>query len=124
MKSAMPSACAMPRMGGATMLYAGNTGVDTQAGLSVDDVAFGRALYPSGNILSTLGNLTGTVTKGGLPALGAAVVIEGTNGNLAGATVTLTNGTYVLNALPPGSYKVRVVRSEEHTSELQSPMYL
>ena len=96
-------------MGGATMLYAGNTGVDTQAGLSVDDVAFGRALYPSGNILSTLGNLTGTVTKSGLPVLGAAVVIEGTNGNLAGATVTLTNGTYVLNALPPGSYKVRVV---------------
>jgi hypothetical protein len=95
-------------MGGATLLYAGGTGVDTTAGLSVDEVAFGRTLYPSGNILNTLGNLTGTVTKGGSPVLGAAVVVEGTNGNLAGATVTLADGSYILTALPPGSYNVRV----------------
>jgi hypothetical protein len=96
-------------IGGATMLWEGQSGVDTQAGLSVDEVAFGRTLYPSGNILSTLANLTGTVTKSGSPVLGAAVIIEGTNGNLAGGTVSLTNGTYVLNSLPPGPYNVRVV---------------
>jgi hypothetical protein len=95
-------------IGGATLLYAAGTGVDTTAGLSMDEVAFGRTLYPSGSILSTLGNLKGTVTKDGLPVLGAAVVVEGTNGNLAGGTVTLANGTYILNALPPGSYNVRV----------------
>src|SRR5258708_17649071 len=81
-------------IGGATMLYAGQTGVDTQAGLSVDEVAFARTLYPSGSILSTLGNLKGTVTKSGSPVFGAAVILEGNNGNLAGGTVTLANGTY------------------------------
>jgi hypothetical protein len=95
-------------IGGATMLYAGQTGVDTQAGLSVDEVAYARTLYPSGSILSTLGNLKGTVTKSGSPVFGAAVILEGTNGNLAGGTVTLANGTYILNSVPPGNYYVRV----------------
>src|SRR5882724_1769917 len=94
-------------IGGATMLYAGQTGVDTQAGLSMDEVAFARTLYPGGNILSTLGNLKGTVTKGGSPVFGAAVILEGTNGNLAGGTVTLADGTYILNSVPPGNYNVR-----------------
>jgi hypothetical protein len=96
-------------IGGATLLYAANTGVDTTVGLSVDEVAFGRAIYPSGNILATLGNLGGTVTKGGIPVLGAAVVLEGANGNLADGTVTLADGSYTLNAVPPGIYNVRVV---------------
>ena len=96
-------------IGGATLLYVANTGVDTTAGLSVDEVAFGRALYPSGSILATLGNLNGTVTKRGLPVLGAAVVVEDPKGNLAGGTVTLTDGSYTLNALPPGNCNVRVV---------------
>ncbi len=99
-------------IGGATLLYAGQTGVDTQAGLSVDEVAFARTLYPSGNILSTLGNLKGTVSKIGLPVgttvFGAAVILEGANGNLAGGTVTLADGTYILNSVPPGNYNVRV----------------
>jgi len=95
-------------IGGATMLYSGQTGVDTQAGLSVDEVAFARTLYPSGNIQTTLGNLKGTVTKSGSPVFGAAVILEGTNGNLAGGTVTLANGTYILNSVPPGNYNVRV----------------
>jgi hypothetical protein len=97
-------------VGGATMRYRADPGVDAVAGLSVDEVAFTRALYSSGNSLTNLGNLMGTVTKGGLPVLGAAVVVEGAaNGNLAGGTVTLTNGTYIFNALPPGTYNVRVV---------------
>jgi hypothetical protein len=99
-------------MGGATLLWAGNTGVDTQAGLSPDEVAYGRTLYPSGSILSTLGNLKGTVTKDGSPILGAAVLIEGTNGNLIGGTVTLSDGSYRLNAISPGSYNVRVTPLE------------
>jgi hypothetical protein len=96
-------------IGGATMFWSGGMGIDPDAGLSIDEVAFARALYPSNNILSTLGNLKGTVTKNGLPILGAAVVIEGTNGNLAGGTLTLSNGSYIMNALPVGNYNVRVV---------------
>jgi hypothetical protein len=97
-------------IGGATLLYDGSPGVDTQAGLSVDEIAFARSLYPASNTLSTLAGLKGTVTtNGGVPVFGAAVVVEATNGNLAGGTVTLTNGTYVLSALPPGAYNVRVV---------------
>ena len=96
-------------IGGATMLYAGGTGIDPNAGLSVDEIAFAHALYPSNGVAATLGNLSGTITKSGLPVFGAAVIIENTNGNLAGGTVTLTNGTYLMNALPPGNYNVRVV---------------
>jgi hypothetical protein len=95
-------------MGGASLMWVGQSGVDTQAGLSVDEVAFARTLYPSSNILSTLGTVKGTITKGGLPVLGAAVVVEGTNGIVAGSSVSLTNGTYILTALPPGTYNVRV----------------
>ncbi len=98
-------------MGGATMSYIGYPGMDSLVGLSGDDAAFARALYSSGNSLTNLAHLKGTVTtKSGVKVLGAVVVVEGaTNGNLAGATLTLTNGTYTLNALPPGNYNVRVV---------------
>ena len=100
----------MLRSAGLPCVSRADPGIDAVAGLSVDEVAFGRALYSSGSMLTTLGNLKGTVTKGGLPVFGAAVVVEGaSNGNLAGGTVTLTNGSYVLNALPPGNYNVRVV---------------
>src|ERR1700728_1473256 len=96
-------------MGGPTMLYAGQTGVDTQAGLSVDEIAFVQSLYPASNLLASLSTLKGTVTKSGSGVLGASVIIEKANGNLAGSTVTLTNGTYSMSALPPGNYNVRVV---------------
>ena len=102
--------------GGVTMLYVGTTGVDTIAGLSADEVAFARTLYPSNNILSTLGHLRGTVTKNNVGVLGAVVVAESTNGTLAGSTVTLTNGSYSLNALPPGGYNVRVVPLDPATN--------
>jgi hypothetical protein len=96
-------------MGGATMLYAGNKGVDGQAGLSEDEIAFARTLYPSNNILSTLGHLKGNVTKNGSPVLGAAIILENTNGLLVGSTVSLANGSYALNAIPAGGYNIRII---------------
>jgi len=96
-------------VGGPTMMFAGQEGVDSQAGLSVDEIAFARALYSTGNTLTNLAHLQGTITKAGASVLGAAVVIEDLNGNLAGGTASLTNGTYLMNALPPGTYNVRVV---------------
>jgi hypothetical protein len=82
--------------------------VDSQAGLSVDEIAFARASYPASNILATLGAIQGTITKGGLPVLGAAVCLEDTHGNLAAAGISLSNGTYSLGAIPVGNYNVRV----------------
>ena len=91
------------------MMWAGQSGVDTQAGLSPDDVAFARTVYPNGNIQTNYGSLQGTITKNGSPVLGAAVIVESTNGILAGGTVSLANGGYLLTSLPPGGYNVRVV---------------
>ncbi|HSU57476.1 MAG TPA: matrixin family metalloprotease [Candidatus Dormibacteraeota bacterium] len=96
-------------IGGATLLYAGLKGVDTQAGLSNDEIAFAHALYPTNGAVSPLGNLKGTITKNGSPVLCAAVVLEDSKGNLACGTVSLTNGTYTMNAIPPGNYNARVV---------------
>ena len=95
-------------MGGATMLYAGSFGIGAQAALTADEVAFARTLYPAANILSTLANLKGTVTKNGSSVLGAVICLEGTNGILTTSTVSLTNGSYRINGVPPGSYNVRV----------------
>lgn len=103
-------------IGGAAMLYAGDNGIGSQFGLTADEVSFARTVYPSGSILASLGNLKGQVTGNGVPLLGAVVVVEGTNGNLAGGTVTLTNGNYIMNALPPGSYNVRVVPLDPATN--------
>src|ERR1017187_3715515 len=56
----------------------------------------------------------------------AGARIEITGGDLA-QPVALTSdgvGKFASPDLKPGTYSVRVMRSEEHTSELQSPMYL
>src|SRR5207247_2480831 len=42
-------------MGGATMLANGQSGIDSGVGLSVDEVAFARAVYPKTNVLASLG---------------------------------------------------------------------
>jgi hypothetical protein len=95
-------------IGGATMLAAGQAGIDPQTGLSVDEVAFARATYPRTNVLAGLGQLRGQVTKNGSAVFGAVVVVEDSLGNLLGSTLTRANGSYQMPALPPGSVKVRV----------------
>ena len=95
-------------IGGATMLANGQAGVDSQAGLSADEVAFGRATYPKSNILATLGQLQGQITKNGSPVFGAAVVVEDVAGNLLGSTVARPDGTYRMPALPVATVSVRV----------------
>jgi hypothetical protein len=95
-------------VGGASMLWIGDRGVDTQAGLSPDEIAAARALYPTAAQIASLGALKGTITKGGAPVLGATVVLEA-SGNVVAAAVSRTTGAYDLGALPPGNYQVRVV---------------
>lgn len=90
------------------MLANAQTGIDSGAGLSPDEVAFARATYPKSNILATLGRLQGTVTKNGSNVFGAAIIVEDAVGNLLGSTITRTNGTYQMPALPLGTHHVRV----------------
>ena len=123
--------CAHASMGGATMLANGQEGIDAGAGLSLDEVAFARTTYPKSNILATLGNLKGQVTKNGSPVFGAAVVVEDAIGNLVGGTVTAQNGSYQFPALLPGTHKVRVCPLDTYTNnwwliigpDIQSPYY-
>src|SRR5262249_9356436 len=93
-------------VGGDTMLFRGAPGVNAQAGLSPDDIAGARMLYPVAR--SNYGRIAGTVAKNGSSVLGAVVLIETLSSNVVAGTVTLPDGTYEANMLPPGSYQVRV----------------
>ncbi len=93
-------------VGGATMLFRGASGVNVQTGLSDDDIAGGRYLYPM--VPTNFGAVKGTVTKSGSPVLGAAVFAQTSVSNVAAGTVTLPNGTYEINSLAAGTYQIRV----------------
>lgn len=95
-------------VGGATMIAFYEGGISPTVGLSSDEIAAARALYPVPAQLAALGTIKGRVTMGGRGVLGAVVVAETGAGNVAAATVTLENGAYELSALPPGAYGVRV----------------
>ncbi len=94
--------------GGATMFPRGGGGVDAQSGLSADEIAAVRALYP-GPTTPALARLSGRVTKKGTatPVFGALISIEDSAGNIGAAAVTQADGRYSLSALPPGPYHVR-----------------
>ena len=93
-------------VGGATMLYAGGPGLNLQTGLSNDDSPAARHLYPTAP--TNFGAVQGTITKSGSPVFGAAVFARNAVSNVVAGTVTLTNGTYRLSSLSPGSYQIRV----------------
>ena len=95
-------------VGGATMLWSGPVGVNSWAGLSSDEIAAARALYPAAISPVPLGHLKGTITMNGTNVFGAVVTAEDSAGNVAAGTVSRTNGVYELPALPVGSYQVRV----------------
>ncbi|MHC1768199.1 MAG: carboxypeptidase regulatory-like domain-containing protein [Verrucomicrobiia bacterium] len=94
--------------GGATMFPRGGGGVDAQSGLSVDEIAAVRALYP-GPTTPASARLSGRVTKKGTstPVFGALISIEDSAGNIGAAAVTQADGRYSVSALSPGSYQVR-----------------
>ena len=91
--------------GGATLAI-GASGVSPEAGLSEDEVAALRFLYPAPTTISA--KISGVVRLGGTPILGAVVVAEDSRGNLAAATITRADGTYDLAGLAAGAYNVRV----------------
>ncbi len=92
-------------VGGATVI-SGASGVSTEAGLSADEIAAMRFLYP--DLQWPKAGIQGRVRLNGTPILGAVIVAEDTSGNVAGATVSREDGSYDLQGLSPGDYKVRV----------------
>jgi len=92
---------------GAATVAQGRTGISTEAGLSSDEIAAARFLYPDPIVYATLGMIKGTVTMNGAVVFGAAVFAEDAHGNIMGGTVSRTDGSFELPALPPGNYNVR-----------------
>jgi len=98
-------------LGGATMFWRGGGGVNPQAGLHADDFAGVRFLYPTnGHLYGVLG---GTVLKNGSPVLGAVVTAYDAATNAIAGALTRANGTYQLQRLLPGSYRLRVTSLDE-----------
>jgi len=89
---------------GATMYPYVDSTVVLHRSLSIDDVRGARHIYPS----ATYGQIMGTLVRAGTSSLvrGAHIVARGTNGRLAGATLTNANGAFTLSALDGGSYTV------------------
>lgn len=106
---------------GAATMANGAPGIGTQAGLSKDDIAGIRFLYPAGGL--NLGTIRGRVTMGGSGVYGALVIAEGLDGNLANATVTRTTGDFDLPGLAPGSYRVRVSPLDPNTSGTSQSLF-
>ncbi len=94
-------------VGGATMLFVGDFGVNTQVGLSKDEIAAARVLYGTAETSSGDARLTGTVKASGAPVFGAAVIVTDGDGGVLAGTVTRSNGVYEIGGLPPGMHTVR-----------------
>jgi hypothetical protein len=84
------------------------TSASTKASpLGADDIAGISLLYPSGNYLSTVGGVSGTVSMNGQGVNLASVVVISPS-NPAISTLTNPDGTYQINGIPPGQYYVYV----------------
>jgi hypothetical protein len=55
---------------------------------------------------SSAGSISGTVSYGGQPVSDADIELIDSSGNYVSGTETSASGTYTLNGLPPGTYKV------------------
>jgi hypothetical protein len=93
-------------LGAATMFASSASGVGTQAGLSTDEISAVRFLYPEN--ADDYAALTGVVTKDGNSVLGAAVYVHNAAGTILSGTVTESDGRFLVGALPPDTYEIRV----------------
>ena len=91
--------------GGGTVAT-GAPGISTELGLSADEIAAARFLYPDPAL--KWASVKGKVTMNGSGIQGAIVAIEDIKGNIAGATVTRYTGDYELHSLSAGTYRLRV----------------
>ena len=103
-------------VGGASLAI-GGYGVSAETGLSPDEIAAMRFLYPTNAAVS--GRIRGSVRLGGIARFGAVVVADDANGNLACATVTRADGNYDLAGLAPGTYGLRVTPLDPGNSGIE-----
>jgi hypothetical protein len=75
--------------------------------LGADDIAGISLLYPAPNYLSSVGSISGTVSRNGT-GLNLASVVAISPSNPAIATLTNPDGTYQINGIPQGEYFVYV----------------
>jgi len=94
--------------GGATLFARGTTGIGTQAGLSTDEIAAARWLYPNSLTNPATGTIQGRIRAKGIAVHGAVISAENSSGNLIAVTVSQPNGDYELPQLPTGPYTIRV----------------
>ncbi len=94
-------------VGGATMFWRTVPGIGATAGLSTDDIAGVRTVYPVAN--AGTGKVAGVVTLNGNGLKGAVVTAEDLQGRVVAAVVSRGNGgNYELAGLPPGEMRLRV----------------
>ncbi|HVN07046.1 MAG TPA: matrixin family metalloprotease [Bryobacteraceae bacterium] len=88
--------------------------------IDADDVAGISLLYPRAGFMAGFGSISGQVTMQGQPLHMASVVAILPNGS-AVSSLTLPDGTYEIDGLPPGNYWV-YVHPLPPTSDIQSPV--
>ena len=93
--------------------------------LSDDDRAGVQAIYGVRAVLSEHGTIAGTITlTNGAPVFGANILAEeATTGRVVASNITLANGAYRIESLPPGNYRVIAQPLNEAVSaaEIASP---
>ncbi|MBI2821704.1 MAG: carboxypeptidase regulatory-like domain-containing protein, partial [Acidobacteria bacterium] len=73
-----------------------------------DDIAGINISYPLVGIREISGTISGRVTLEGTPVFGAFVIAVDEHGVLVASTITLPDGAYRLEMLPPGKYTLYV----------------
>jgi hypothetical protein len=74
--------------------------------LSYDDIAALIFLYPASSSLSALGSINGFITLNNSPVFGAHVVALDANGNVVASSLSFVDGSYEIDSLPPGAYRL------------------
>ena len=77
-----------------------------QRTLSYDDMAGVAWLYTNQTTTAPLGSISGTITASGTGVFGAHVVALDSNGSPAASTISNPDGTYEIDFLPAGGYRL------------------
>ena len=109
-------------VGGATVVD-GGPGLGTGVGLSSDEIAAARFLYPAIASANQVGTISGTVRLNGVGIRGAIVTAETTNGIAISSTPSDSSGFYRLPALPTGSYNVHVSPLDPDSASATSSLF-
>lgn len=105
-------------LGASTMFFRALNGVSTFAGLSSDEVAGARFIYPEAGSPIGSGRVQGRVLMEGAAVLGAMVVLEDGAGGFSTGTLSRSDGSFDLPAVPPGVYGLRATPLDSRESSL------